>query len=232
MSDVEKRIEQWRVDLAGSELLGRSDVRELESHLREEMEHLKAAGLSPEEAFLVARRRLGDLAALEEEFAKVGPHRRLTSRLSWMATGVLAYYLALYVSMCLSNASTVLGYAAGLRNPYLALLACAMHLAAFAGIGTLLWRYLASHCASHAAAGRTSISVRVGLFAACVIVALSFLSLFGRNLLFRIVPGEGFSQIALAEGWVTSIWFLLMPFLLVGLIALLALRDRRRAEIA
>ncbi len=231
MFDVEKRIEQWREGLVGSELLRRSDVNELEGHLREEMEHLKTGGLSVDEAFLVARRRLGDTAALEAEFAKVSPHRRLTSRLSWMATGVLAYYLALYVSMCLYNASTVLGYVIGLRNPYLTLLACATLAGAFAGMGTLLWRRLASHYASDGA-GRTSVSVRLGLLAACVIVAMSFLSLFWRSLLFRIVPEEGVSEIAVAEGWVTSLWFFFMPFLLVGLIALLARRDRRRAEVA
>ncbi len=230
MSDVTRRIEQWLAALNGSELLSHSDVTELEAHLREEMEHLRTAGLSDEEAFLVARRRLGDPASLEQEYAKVSPFRRLSSRLSWMATGVLAYYLALYVSMCLTNASTVLGYTVGLRNPYLTLLACTMHLGAFAGIGALLWRYLVSHWTSRATVGSTSISVRIGLLAACVVAALSFFSLFSRSLLFRILPMESVSQIALAEGWVTSIWFTFMPFLLAGLIAVLAVRNRRRAQ--
>jgi hypothetical protein len=230
MSDVEERIEQWREDLAGSELLGRADVSELENHVREEMERLQAAGLSGEEAFLLARHRLGDPASLEEEFAKVSPHRRLTGRLSWMAIGILAYYLALYVSICLSNASTVLGYLVGLRHPFLSVVACAMYVAAFAGMGALLWRYLASHAASRVTKRKAPISLAVGLLAACAIVALSFVSLLSHTLAFRIIPSEGSVQVALAQGWVSSMWFTLMPFLLVGLLALLALRDRHRAQ--
>ena len=50
MSDIEKRIEQWREELAGSELLGHSDIAELENHLRDQMEQLRTAGLSDDEA--------------------------------------------------------------------------------------------------------------------------------------------------------------------------------------
>ena len=230
MFDVERQIEGWRAHLAGSELLGGSDVDEMESHLREEMEHLKAAGLSGEEAFLLARRRLGDAAALEEEFAKVRPHRQLIQRLFWMAAGILSYYLALYVSICVTNMATALGYTAGLRNPFLSVFACVLHVAVFIGIGGLLWRYLDSS-ASKAITRRTPVPLRVGLCAACTIVALSFVSLLSHSLMFRVMPSRGFTQVAVAQGWVSSIWFTVMPFLLVGLIALLVLRDRRRTAI-
>jgi hypothetical protein len=72
MSDIERQIEQWRIGLAASELLGNSDVSELENHLREEMEQLKTSDLSDEEAFLIARRRLGDTEALAAEFGSCG----------------------------------------------------------------------------------------------------------------------------------------------------------------
>ncbi len=42
-----------------------SDVDELESHLREQIEQLQVSGLSDDEAFLVAHRRLGNTAVLE-----------------------------------------------------------------------------------------------------------------------------------------------------------------------
>ncbi|MBN1506668.1 MAG: hypothetical protein JW955_07470 [Sedimentisphaerales bacterium] len=104
MSGVEKWIEQWRGDLADTEALGNPDVRELESHLREEMEHLKAVPLSDEEASLVARHRLGDTAALKREFSKVNVHRSFLQRLTWGIMGVLLYFAAL----ALANAVSVL----------------------------------------------------------------------------------------------------------------------------
>jgi len=76
MCDVEKRIEQWRARLAASETLNNAEINELESHLREEVAGLRKLELSEEEAFLVARQRLGDTADLEGEFAKVYGHRR------------------------------------------------------------------------------------------------------------------------------------------------------------
>ena len=81
MSDVEKQIEQWRAGLASSEMLAETDIRELENHLREEIDHLRSRSLSEDEAFWVARHRLGDPAALENEFAKLRPHRWLLHRL-------------------------------------------------------------------------------------------------------------------------------------------------------
>ncbi len=231
MFDVEKQIEQWRAGLAGSELLDDSTVNELESHLREEMEHLKTSGLSDEEGFLVARRRLGDTTTLEDEFAKVNPHRHFANRLSWMAIGVLGYFLILHLSLWATNAAAAIGYMFGLRNPYLAVLACAMQVAAFAAIGALAWWRLASRSASRTTARKTPISVRVSILAACAIVALWW----GDDLLFhfslaRMVPIQDYAQFAQARGWASLGWGLLMPFLTAGLIAIVALQNRRRAE--
>lgn len=229
MFDVEKQIEQWRAGMAGSETLGNSTIEELEGHLREQIGDLKASGLSDEEAFLVARRRLGDTTALEEEFAKVRPHRQLIQRLFWMAAGILGYFLALYASLCVTNMAAALGYTAGLRNPLLAVLACVLHVAVFVGIGGLLWRYL-NASASRAVTRRTPVSLRVGLCAACAVTALSFVSLLSYGLMFRLMPSQGATQVAVARGW-AGIWITVMPFLLVGLIVLLVLRDRRGAEV-
>lgn len=46
------------------------DVAELEDHLREQIAVLTDAGLSSDEAFLVAIKRIGDLDALSREFAR------------------------------------------------------------------------------------------------------------------------------------------------------------------
>src|SRR3712207_926465 len=50
--------------------LFRSDVAELEDHLREQVAVLVDAGLATDEAFLVAVKRMGKLDALSREFAR------------------------------------------------------------------------------------------------------------------------------------------------------------------
>lgn len=52
-----------------------TDVDELEDHLRATVAELAEAGLRPEEAFLVAVLRMGNLDALSREFARVHSER-------------------------------------------------------------------------------------------------------------------------------------------------------------
>jgi hypothetical protein len=142
MSDVEKRIEQWREGLAGSESLGSSEVRELESHLREEMEHLKTAGLSEEEAFLIASHRLGGAQALEAEFEKVNSDRRFLLHLSWMIAGALAYVLAGRIATGISHGGTLAAVLLGggqLGATSLAVVTVAIRAAAAVALFLLAW---------------------------------------------------------------------------------------------
>jgi hypothetical protein len=226
MSDIERQIEQWRIGLAASELLGNSDVSELENHLREEMEQLKTSDLSDEEAFLIARRRLGDTEALAAEFAKVNSGRRFANRLLWMAIGVLSYFLMFQLSLLATRVSALLGYAVGLRNPYLALLAGASQVAAFAGIGAVAWRCFVSRSSCQAAIKKTSTVVRMGMIAACVIVALWWIESLSRIFLIRTMPRPNMMHVFMAQSWCSLGWSMLMPFLLVGLIVVLAMRNR------
>jgi hypothetical protein len=70
MDDVETQIESWRAHLRRSRAVTRADVEELEDHLREQMASLGAGGLSRDEAFLVAVKRMGAIDALTREFAR------------------------------------------------------------------------------------------------------------------------------------------------------------------
>jgi hypothetical protein len=67
---LEQQIDQWRSYLRRRQAIHSVDVAELEDHLREQIEGLVTAGLAPDEAFLVAVKRLGDLDALSREFAR------------------------------------------------------------------------------------------------------------------------------------------------------------------
>ncbi|OGA95241.1 MAG: hypothetical protein A3G27_11855 [Betaproteobacteria bacterium RIFCSPLOWO2_12_FULL_66_14] len=67
---LEEQIEQWRSYLRNRRAIHTVDIAELEDHLREQIGALSAAGLAPDEAFLVAVKRLGNLDALSREFAR------------------------------------------------------------------------------------------------------------------------------------------------------------------
>ncbi len=67
---LDNQIEQWRSYLSRRQAIHTVDIAELEDHLREQVATLVDAGLSTDEAFLVAVNRLGNLDALSREFAR------------------------------------------------------------------------------------------------------------------------------------------------------------------
>ncbi len=69
-ASLEEQIDQWRSYLRRRQAIHPVDVAELEDHLREQVAALAAAGLSTDEAFLVAVKRMGDLDSLSREFAR------------------------------------------------------------------------------------------------------------------------------------------------------------------
>jgi hypothetical protein len=66
---LEEQITQWRSYLLRRQAFHSVDVAELEDHLREQVAGLIDIGLAPDEAFLVAVKRMGDLDSLSREFA-------------------------------------------------------------------------------------------------------------------------------------------------------------------
>src|SRR5687768_16931195 len=70
MESVESQIAEWRAYVAETPGVNGRDVDELEDHLRHQIAELNAAGLTADEAFLVAVKRMGDLDALSREFAR------------------------------------------------------------------------------------------------------------------------------------------------------------------
>jgi len=67
---LESQIGRWRQFLDRRQAVGTTDGDELESHLRDQVAELKEVGLSDDEAFLVAVKRMGDLDGLTREFAR------------------------------------------------------------------------------------------------------------------------------------------------------------------
>lgn len=69
-AELERQISAWRGYVSRHRAIGAADVDELEDHLRGEVDRLEQAGLAPDEAFLVAVKRLGRLDALSREYAR------------------------------------------------------------------------------------------------------------------------------------------------------------------
>jgi len=67
---LEAQIDEWRTYMAHRPELSVQDADELEDHLRARIEELIGSGLAPDEAFLVAVKRVGSLDALTREFAR------------------------------------------------------------------------------------------------------------------------------------------------------------------
>ena len=70
MESVESQIAEWRAYVANAPGVNGHDVDELEDHLRHQIAELNAAGLTDDEAFLIAVKRMGDVDALSREFAR------------------------------------------------------------------------------------------------------------------------------------------------------------------
>ncbi len=73
MFDLERAVADWRWRLRTRMQVSGETIAELEDHLRTQVETLGAGGLSQEEAFQTAVRRLGDESSVRSEFDKVEP---------------------------------------------------------------------------------------------------------------------------------------------------------------
>lgn len=67
---LEAQISQWREFARRRRAVQDADVEELEDHLRAQIDELTGVGLSPDESFLIAVKRMGGLDAVSHEFAQ------------------------------------------------------------------------------------------------------------------------------------------------------------------
>lgn len=102
--DLNSEIARWRQTLSQSPAIRVDNLDELESHLRDTVEELEGKGLSTEEAFVLATRRLGPTKPIEAEFAKVNASGVWLHRVLWMLIGVQAWALIQGVSSFAANA--------------------------------------------------------------------------------------------------------------------------------
>jgi hypothetical protein len=111
--NLSNAVALWRRELSAQGELVAGEIRELESHLHSSMEGLKQRGLGEEEAFWLARRRLGPAEKIALEFTKAKPYRLWQSRLHWLTAGVLGAYAWTTGLSLLSNGLALHGGASG-----------------------------------------------------------------------------------------------------------------------
>jgi hypothetical protein len=143
--DLNGAIQQWRENLAEAPAFRRENLNELESNLRDSIAALHAKGLSGEEAFWVATRRVGPGSRLESEFSKVNGSALWLDRLLWMLLGYLAWTFISGIMGAISRNALFFGlYGAGYdfkAHGYVipATLFTLVQLAGFAGSLVLSW---------------------------------------------------------------------------------------------
>jgi hypothetical protein len=107
-------VENWRRELAAQPGIMPDDCRELEVHLLDSIAQLRKVGLGEEEAFWLARRRIGLPKEICEEFGKENPAKVWRDRLLWIAVALLG--LQLWESACFSLTSPLVIIAATMKS--------------------------------------------------------------------------------------------------------------------
>ena len=120
MESVESQIAEWRAYVVNAPGVNGQDVDELEDHLRHQIAELNAAGLTDDEGFLIAVKRLGDVDSLSREFAREHSDR-LWKQLVLAgddepAGGASGWLEAFVLAACAAVAIQVARLAAGFPN--------------------------------------------------------------------------------------------------------------------
>jgi len=118
MFDLEKSTVNWLGDLRQSGSFEESDLEELGSHLKDEIEKLLGSGLSEKEAFWVATSRVGTREELPEEYAKTNFRAVWRHRFLWMAVGLSAYIILGVIVELLSDITAQLAASSGFHLPF------------------------------------------------------------------------------------------------------------------
>jgi hypothetical protein len=108
-------LHRWRDGLSQSPHFREENLAELEAHLRDSVAEWQSRGLTDEEAFLLAARRLGNPVRLDTEFAKVNRGQVWLNRALWMLVGVQVWGLLGFIARVATDAAvfgglTGLGY--------------------------------------------------------------------------------------------------------------------------
>jgi hypothetical protein len=101
--DLNQAIQRWRENLGQSPAFRAENLYELETHLRDSIETLMRMGLSDQESFLIANKRLGNNSTLEAEFANENATSIWLDRALWILLGIQLWGSASVLSFSLQT---------------------------------------------------------------------------------------------------------------------------------
>lgn len=93
MFNLDQALSEWRRQMISGGVKAPEVLDELESHLRDEIEQRELAGVSRERAFEIAVQQIGQAAALEGEFHKVGRTRAQVKDAVLALAGIPNHYV-------------------------------------------------------------------------------------------------------------------------------------------
>ena len=233
MFDLNREMTVWRNNLNQSETLSQTDVDELESHLREEIESLKSAKLSDEEAFMIAAHRLGSPEKLADEFAKIDQGGALRQRLSWMIIGILGYLLAMQfiaftgtAFVWLAGFKEVRGYSLG----FVALACDVVLLGVVLSLCYFLWCYAqrSNRFRKWTRQLTTRLILLITLLVFLVVELASGIAL--PVMAFRVLGPSRYGQAVQVFAWTRLAWSIFVPVILVIVLLKLAASSSRGIE--
>ena len=239
--DLNRAIQQWRENLGQSPAFRSENLNELESHLRDSVATFETRGLSAEEAFLVAARRIGASSALEPEFGKVNGQAIWLDRFFWMLMGNQVWaFISGAIGLVTGNALLLGLHGVGYDfkshgHAILVALFTLVHLAGFAGSLALCWWLF---CRKGQRFGRwlNRLLYRratwVLAFVTLYLLSLSIPLISGGavTLLFTAFGRETVGEIVLPESYSSIIMHVTTPVVFIGLTLFLARKRFRLAN--
>ncbi|NLX07790.1 MAG: hypothetical protein GXY33_21840 [Phycisphaerae bacterium] len=236
MCNLNDRICRWRSALAAGGSCSGQDLDELESHLREQIGRLVETDLAEDEAFLVARHRLGDPASLSEEFAKVNAGAVWRSRVFWMAGGFLAIEMISQFAGLLSRVCALAGLHAGLSPETSGWFSAGGRVLALAFAFGAAWAVLSGKTLklrrrlSELTSG-ASLKARLILLVPAVLIIVfgagTMLTAMASN---RLLRPEDLGDVYMKQAYFHSAWSVLLPLAMAVLMVVLSRRKIETAE--
>jgi hypothetical protein len=102
--NLNEAITRWREELAAQPGVSAEQIRELESHLLDSLADLQRRGLTEEESFVVASRRLGGAKDIAAEIVKADPSIIWKERMFWLVAGLIVVQVWFRIAMLPMNA--------------------------------------------------------------------------------------------------------------------------------
>jgi hypothetical protein len=239
--DLNRAIQQWRENLGQSPAFRSENLNELESHLRDSVATFETRGLSAEEAFLVAARRIGASSALEPEFGKVNGQAIWLDRFFWMLMGNQVWaFISGAIGLVTGNALLLGLHGVGYDfkshgHAILVALFTLVHLAGFAGSLALCW-WLFYRKGQRFGRWLNRLLYRratwVLAFVTLYLLSLSIPLISGGavTLLFTAFGRETVGEIVLPESYSSIIMHVTTPVVFIGLTLFLARKRFRLAN--